>query len=103
MKDTVYTTGTSTMTIEVDSQSGKTALLSVDLQLELSPKLDETIYYNPDGKANQEGIQALTNTFIYGLAANVNYGHQSGQWDKEQHLAYIFMEIKRGIDELEKI
>jgi hypothetical protein len=89
-------TGVSRLTCEPVGTDG-TKLKSVEIALEMSKGLDRSKYMDADGELTAEGIQALSSTYIHGLAACVKLGEEAGCFTLEQAKEIIITELQRAV------
>jgi hypothetical protein len=85
--------------LKVDKDLDKVIHDGLDFALELSDNLDESAYFEKDGKLKEEGIKAVTNVLVQALLGNIHSGHQNKKYDSAEHLRFIIKELERGFVE----
>jgi hypothetical protein len=70
--------------------------LKTDLNLEVSKNLARDHYFTPDELPNKDGVKALSQTLLQGLAGNIHYAQQKGYWNDVEHIKYVVAELTKG-------
>ena len=70
--------------------------VSTDFNLNLSPNLDRSFYFDKDDMPNENAAKALTQAFVQGLVGNIHYAHQKDYWNDADHIRYVIEELKKG-------
>lgn len=78
-------------------------LTTVDFNLDVSKELPKEYYMDKDDLPTKAGVQALTQCFVQGLAANIHFAHQKEYRDSAEHLRYIISELERAFIEIVEI
>lgn len=92
-----------TTTIDIEPKAGgKSTIKGVMLDMKLPDGLDESAYYDEEGRPNPRGVQAISSTLIQGLLANIHGAHQNLTRDSAEHLRYVIGELERGFVALVK-
>lgn len=67
-----------------------------DLVMDPSDNLNRDGYFSGEDLPNKVGAQAITETLIEGLIANIHYTHQNGIRDSAEHLRDIIRKLEDG-------
>ncbi|MEL6835225.1 MAG: hypothetical protein AAFP77_19655 [Bacteroidota bacterium] len=84
----------SKVTAEADFKTGKSKMVSCDVQLIADDQIEAP--WKNNGLVNQAGMKVQTQGLIQGLVANIHWAHQMGYWDSAEHLRYIIENLERG-------
>lgn len=74
----------------------KPSFKNVSYDLRVFAPLDSRKYRNNDGTLNNDGCNAITETLIQGLVANVHTMHQKKYRDSAEHLRDIIKKLEDG-------
>ena len=85
----------SQVTAVADMKTGRSRIGETKVFLECS-KGNAKAWKDKHGVVNERGLKVQTQGLIYGLVANIHFGHQLGTWDSAEHLRYIIKELERG-------
>jgi len=95
-KQTFHFCAISKITLEHEMGAPTSALKATDLRLEVSGKLDRSMYIDGRGLPRKEALKPITQALIQGLIANMRMGATKGWWKEGEHMQYIINELQRA-------
>jgi hypothetical protein len=84
------------VTIHCQTDGKKSKLKEVKFNLDVTPNLDRKQYLDAEGMPTKDGVKALTQCFVQGLAGNIHAAHQRNQWDSAEHMRYAIAELEKA-------
>lgn len=71
--------------------------VNYDLRLPKPGPLNKDLYLDTNEMPTAGGIKMISNALIHGLAANIKAGDTMSLWKPEDHIEWVFNELKRAI------